>query len=64
MFKNILLNLDKQLLDNDFYNIDDITIIKNRLDKLNVIYLDELLTSSHYVELNAKKSILRRAGKS
>ena len=60
MFNEILLELDKKLMSCD---VDNKTLIKDRLTKMNEAYLYDLIVSRHTLENNGKKTILRRAVK-
>ena len=44
-------------------NVDQKSIINDRLNKINAVYLDELMKSSHVVERSSLKSFFKGVSK-
>ena len=61
MFIDNLYSISNKLKDED---VSDINIIKSRLNKINNIYLKDLLESKSILEDRGKKSIIRKEAKS
>ena len=43
------------------YDVDNKSLVKNRLAKINEVYLYDLILSKHILETNGQKIILKRA---
>lgn len=57
MFNKVLIEIDSKLCEAD---VRDITLIRDRLDKINHNYFYDLILSKHIVETNGHKSVLRK----
>ena len=60
MFKDILLELDTKLVE---YDVSNKSLIKDRLLKINEVYLYDLIVSKYALENYGQKTILKRESK-